>query len=416
MLTYHVRSLPLILCLCANLLAGCGGEEIPNSGEPFLNATGGLNRANNFSFISIPAPSQLGEIRFDSLETGFLGTPLITSYDHLAVVTGDRRLAAIRYNTVKWTWQFEEGTYPLPELACDNAGTIYAVTTNQHLVAIDSAGKFQWEVSVQSSDTTTGRFALPTAPIAVQDGVIVGTTGGVLKKFDSSGNEAWSVQRGAGIARNVAYAPEVGLVCGVTENDYEMSDTLLAFNADGSVKWTVALPGMRIECGPFVVAGNVVAGIAAKDTNGRYQPFVLSLDTSGVERWRVPLKILPLGISGDGEGNIYVNSGGGSRMGGGIVSSFDSEGTQRWEIVLPESIPSRLIVSSEWVCFVAFRNQTIGLYTYSRKGAFASFTPINILSEINPVPVILPHGSLIITAKSEPIFLQNTSRGVFDFL
>lgn len=416
MLNFHIRYIPLLLCLCSSLIAGCGGEDIPDSGEPLLNATGGLSRANNFSFATIAAPTQLGETRFDSLGVGFLGTPLITSYDQLAVVTTDRRIACIRYNTVRWTWQFQEEEYPLPELACNQEGSIYAVTTNQQVVAIDSAGNFQWKKSVRSNDTTAGRFDLPTAPIAVQDGVVVGTTGGVLKKFDRSGNEVWSLQRGAGIARLVAYTPELGFVCGITQNDYQISDTLLALNPDGSVKWTVPLPNLRIECGPVVVGEHVVVGIAAKDTNGRYQPFVLSLDANGAERWRVPLKILPLGITGDSDGNIYVNGGGGSRMGGGIVASFDPQGTQRWELVLSESIPSRPIVSSDWVCFVAFRNQTLGLYTYNREGSFASFTSIDLLSEINATPVILPYGSLVIAAKDEPVFLRNTDRGALDFL
>lgn len=415
MLIRHNLHIPLALCLFAAVLAGCGDEETSGSGEFLANATGGLNRAGNYSGTGIEAPTHFTELRFDSLGTGFLGTPLPASYDRVVVVTADRRLATIEYSIAGWTYQFRDGEYPLPELACDQSGTVYAVTTNRNLVAIDSAGKQLWEVPISTNDST-GRFDLPTAPLVVPEGIIAGSTNGELACFDRSGKRIWDMQCGADLLRTTAFSPEFGIVCGLTGNDYANSDTLLAIGEDGSQKWAFPVTGMRIECGPAIIGENVVTGIAAKDTNGRYQPFLLAVNSQGTEQWRIPLPVLPLGLAGDNDGNIYLNSGGGSRMGEGKVFCFTEQGELSWEVSLPASIPSRPVISAEWICFTAFRDQTLGLYTYNREGTFVSFTPIDILSDINPVPVILPHGSIVISAQSEPVFLRNASRGVFDFL
>ena len=411
----HVFYSTLAFCLGIVALSGCGDESIPDSGQSVSNATYGMSRANNYSRVGVPAPGYLTELRFDSLETGFLGIPLPVNYDHVAVITGDRRLALIRYDNVVWTWQFGEEEYPLPELACDDAGTIYAVTTNQHIVAVDSGGDLRWKKSLQADDTEQN-FDLPTAPVSVSDGMIAGTSGGVLKKFDRSGAELWSRKFGADLMRTVSYSATVGTVCGLTHNDYALSDTLVVLNDNGSIKWDAPLPGTRIESGPIIVGDHVVVGLAAKNEEGKYLPYLLSLDAQGKELWRASLSIPPIGLAGDDEGNVYVSGGGGSRMGGGIVSSFSMKGEERWEITLAESIPSKPVISSEWVFFVAFRGQTLGLYTYRRGGEFAMFTPINARSDINPVPVILPYGSLVITGTDEPVFLQNASRGIFDLL
>ena len=415
MLIRHNLHIPLALCLFAAVMAGCGDEEISGSGEPFANATGGLNRAGNYSHASIDAPTYFAEMRFDSLGAGFLGTPLPTSYDRVVVVTSDRRLAAIAYNMTEWTYQFPAEEYPLQELACDEEGTVYAVTTNRTLIAVDSAGKQRWRATLHSEDSA-GRFDLPTAPLVIPNGVVAGSTNGELVRFDRSGTQIWAMRRGAELLRTIAFSPEFGIVCGLTHNSYKSADTLLSVNEDGSQNWALPFPGMRIECGPAIIGKNVVVGVAGKDTNGRYQPFLLAVDPEGKEQWRTSLPVLPLGLAGDDDGYIYLNSGGGSRMGGGRVFSFSARGEILWDISLPSSIPSRPVVSAEWICFTAYRNQTFGLYTYNREGTFVSFTPIDILSDVNPVPVILPHGSIVLSAQDEPVFLRNASRGVFDFL
>lgn len=393
------RAVPLLPIL----LASCGGA---GSSEPMVNcARGGASRANSFADISLPSISSFSESRFDSSLSGFNGPPMAVAGDRFAIVAADRRLVLCRYDMPEWIYRFDEGEYPLPELACDSAGTIYTGTVNGMLCAVNDSGRLVWKKSL--GDVAPGSFDLPTWPLVVPGGVVAGTTDGTVRKFDFAGTEVWSLGRGADLVRSVAFDPDAGIAIGITHNDYSRSDTIVLLDENGREKWAAPLQHLRIEYGPILVKGRVVVGVAERDMNGKYTPFVLTLDGSGREAWRAPLSALPLGIASDDDGNVYVSGGGGGRLTGGMVASYDPRGTLRWEIAFSESVPSVPVTSSDRVCFIAVRERTLGLYTYMPDGRFVSFTSIDALAEIVPVPVIMPYGGLAIAGADEPVLLRS---------
>lgn len=397
---HHSRTIGSLLL--SILLLACGGEA---SDTPFANnARGGAGRASNYSPAHLPATATFIETSFDSLGTGFLGSPLPISGSTMAVVAGNRRLILIRHNNLQRIYQFGEGEYPLPELASDSAARVYAVTTGRALCAIDTSGKLLWKKEIEGGKE---EFDLPTWPLVLPGGIVAGTTGGVLKRFDFNGTESWSVRSGAELVRSVAFDPALGIAFGITHNDYAGSDTLVLLSEAGKETWRAPLPGLRIEYGPIIVEDRVVVGVAGRDAAGKYTPFILAFNQAGKELWRAPLKVLPLGIAGDGEGNIYVSGGGGSGLAGGIVASFGTDGKLRWETGLPESIPSAPITAGDRICFVALREQTLGLYTYNTEGGFIAFAPINSLTDITPIPVLLPYGSVVFAGTDLPILLTS---------
>lgn len=392
----------VLLLLSPALPVACGGGT---SGEPFANGVrGGGERDGNYSPASLPAISSFTEILFDSLGVGFLGSPLPISGEITAAVAGNGQLAFIRYEQLARIYRFGPDEYPLPELASDSAARVYAVTTGRLLYAVDTAGNLLWKREITKG---TGEFDLPTWPLTVPGGVVAGTTGGTLKRFDFSGRETWSRQFGAQLVRTVAYSAEPGIAVGITRNDYAGSDTVLLLDEAGKERWRAPLQGLRIEYGPIITGGHVVLGAAGKDAAGKYTPVVLAFGSGGKELWRRPLKVLPLGITGDDEGNLYVSGGGGSGLAGGIISSFAADGKLRWEIRLPESVPSVPVTAGDRFCFVALRDQTLGLYTYNSAGELIGFAPISSLTDIVPVPVLLPYGSVLLAGIDEPVLLRS---------
>lgn len=387
--------LPALLLACA----GGGGDE------PFANnARGGTQRANNYSPASLATVTNFAETPYDTLGAGFLGSPLPISRDKIAVVAGKRQLAIIRYDGLQRIYRFGKGEYPLPELACDSAARIYAVTTGRLLYAVDTGGTLLWKQEIAAG---SGQFDLPTWPLTVPGGVVAGTTGGLLKRFDFTGKEAWSVQAGGEIVRGVAFGPELGIAFGITRNDYAGSDTVVLLDEAGKERWRTPLAGLRIEYGPIIVGDRVVVGVAGKNADDKYTPFILALDRAGKEIWRAPLKVLPLGIAADDDGNLYVSGGGGSGLAGGIVASFGTDGKLRWEVGMSESIPSVPAVGGDRVFFIALRDQTLGLYTYDSRGQFVGFAPVSAVSDIIPVPVLLPYGTIVLAGTDAPVLLKS---------
>jgi len=382
------------------LLSACGDSS------PYVrNASGGgESRAQNFSEVSLSTFNGFSETRYSTLGSGFLGAPLALNPNQCVVVTTDQRLALISYDDVVWIYKFPDQTYPLPELASDSSGTVYSITTNGKLFAVDSSGSLKWEVTIRSKEQADD-FSIPTWPLVVPGGIVVGMTDGSLKRFDFSGETVWEKKLGAGLCRSVAYHEEVGIAVGVTHNSYDREDSLKILSDEGVLRANVPVP--RVESGPMIVGEDcIVIGAADRNQEGKYRPALITFQKMGKQRWSKPLKALPTGLSADDEGNVYVCGGGGAGV-GGAITSFDRMGNLRWEVGLRQSIPASPVVASNMVCFVGTQDQSIGVFSYTRDGGFMKFAPIESLAKVILPPVILPSGMLVFSCSSEPIILKN---------
>ncbi|MGE3801556.1 MAG: PQQ-binding-like beta-propeller repeat protein [Candidatus Kapaibacterium sp.] len=390
------------------LFLACGGGE-----EYVPNMTGGEGRGQNFSHISLSTFSRFSENHYDSLGAGFLGPPLALASDKIAVVTTDRRLALMRYERILFTWQFPEGSYPLPELASDSLGTLYATTTEGNLYAVDTSGSMKWQASLHSPNDSNN-YSLPLFPLTVPGGVVCGMTDGSLAEYDREGKELWRKTFGAGLVRPIAYREELGILLGLTQNDYDLQDTVVLLNLKGEEKWRFAIEG-RIEYGPIIVEDRVVVGVAGREEEGKYTPSLLSIDANGTKEWEAPLTALPTGITSDGNGNTYVSGGGGSRISGGVVVSFDPEGAKRWEVGLQQSVPLSPLIAGDILCFLGVLDNSIGVFLYATDGTFQKFASVESTAKITLPPTVLPNGSYVIACSSEPILLKSNSGGLLGF-
>ena len=374
---------------------------------------GGERRAQSFSGVSLPTFSGFSESRYDSLGSGFLGAPLTVHSNQFAVVTTDQRIALFHYDDISWTYKLPDQTFPLPELASDSIGTVYSITTNGKLFAIDSSGALKWNVSVRSEEEPDD-FSIPTWPLVIPGGIIIGMTNGILKRVDFSGKIVWEKKLGAGLCRSVAYHKEIGIVLGITHNNYDQEDKLMILSDEGEIKGEVSVP--RIEAGPMIVDEHCIAiGAANRNSKGKYRPTLIAFQGRGEQSWSRPLKALPTGLSADDEGNIYVCGGGGGAGAGGLLSSFDPAGNLRWEIGLRQSIPTSPIVLSNMFCFVGKQDQSIGVFSYTLDGQFLKFAPIESLATVVFPPAILPSGRLVFSCSNEPIILENQGGGLLGF-
>lgn len=395
--------------LLALLLAACGGESGPAYDRlGAYNNLGGSHRGNDYSRFGSSPASVLTVTEYAALPGGLLAPPLELPLGRMAIISKSdsaTRLAVVYRDSVIWSYRFAADQHPMPGLAADSAGMLYTVTSRGLLKAFSPEGKHLWDqpAAVSAGD----RIVIPSPPLALNDGVLVGSSTGSLARFDRSGKRLWSVQRAASLSDPFAADPALGVALSATHNSYEQIDTLLLIDpANGAMRWSAAAGG-RIVQGPVIAGGLIVTCTATLDSNERRTPSVTAFTREGKIAWRAPLPLMPRGIAADGEGNIYIScSGAADEAVGGAMISLDSTGRRRWTKTFESGIPAPASVSADWVYFVSRREGRTGLFTYSRAGAFHDFVSIDLLPDVLAQMMITSFGELYLAGLDRPALLR----------
>lgn len=401
-----------VLIVSAGVLAGCGPGAAPvHDAYGAYNTLGGSHRDNDFSGLASPPAENLVPMEFPSLSGGFLAPPLELPGGRMALLSRSdtaTTLAVILRDSILRRYRFPQGEYPFPMLAADT-GLIYAITTRGELNAIDMEGTVRWKKPTFQG-IAADRIVVPAAPLAFGDGVIAGNSAGGLMRFDRSGRQIWSVQRGASPGSFFAGDPAFGLVMGLTHNSYELTDSVSLLDpATGSARWTKPLPAGRLIYGPIIVGNLIVVGAASSDTNDLRVPYLAAFRSDGSVAWRYSLSLLPRGIAADAEGNIYASCAGTreNAMGGALVS-VDSAGGKRWEVNFESGMPAPPLVSADYV-YVVTRNQgRTGLFTYSRDGVYANFISIHLHPDVLATMTLSSGGEVFMAGVDQAVLLRGS--------
>lgn len=401
----------LLLLLPTLAIVGCGSD--PDSDRIGAAAFGaGNDRAFHYEGIGLPHFTGLQPEEIDG-PTGFAGPPLFLSSRIAAVVSSDHQILLLRDLAVYDSITFDPDLFPMPELAADENGRIVAVSTDGRVMVVDTGGSTNLILDELRLDPASP--ALPTWPTILTDGrIIVGTTDGKLAAFDTDGSLLWRKEFDARLVRTVAATSRDEILVALTSNDFATGDQILCLDRDGTERWSHATEG-RVESGPMVVDDTrVTFGQALQDEEGKYRASVAALDVAdGTPVFSAGLGVIPIALAADGEGNIYVSGGGGSRVYGGEVVSFDAQGTERWRVGFERNGPSVLVVTASRVCFIARDDAAIGLFLYTREGGFVSFVPVRSTARISAYPTVSPYGTLMLAAGDEPTLLTGAAAGGF---
>jgi outer membrane protein assembly factor BamB len=399
-----LHTLPVILSI---LLLACAADLHPPT-DLFnaYNAQGGAVRASNYGGVETQPVTSLAPIVYKKLQGSMLAPPLVYIDDALLLVTSGGVVSMMRYDSIYWS----QTVGPIvPRLAADSSGLIYAVTISAELHALHPNGSPAWKISLPSQnllpDSSTPSYS---SPLAVGEGVVIGSSTGWIGRANASGEFVWGVNRGASVIRTLAATPAVGIVAALTHNDYESSDTVVALDpATGRERWATPLKGARILEGPAIIGNLIVVGAAIRQPDGTRTPYAIALGLDGVERWRTPLVVMPRGVAGDAIGNIYLSGSGVRRdFAGGAVVSLDSAGKERWQVTLRSGVPAAPVISANWVYFISRQDDRTGLFTYNHEGIFSAFVPINTIPDVLPQPVITPRGQIVLAGLDQPVLVR----------
>jgi outer membrane protein assembly factor BamB len=350
--------------------------------------------------------SNLSPILFKGLNGGLVTPPLQLSNDQMVLLLQNGLLAGIRFDSVNWTRQLAP---QFPGIAADSTGQIYTISIRGDLTALHPDGTIAWTAPLRLP-ADSAEIINYSWPLALPAGVVLGSTRGELRRIGGDGKTLWEVRRGGAIMQSIAADPGLGIVVGVTHNDYGLSDSLVLLDpASGIQRWSAAVEGERIISGPAILGDLLVVGVASAGENGSRTPYAVAFTPQGKQAWRSPVPVMPRGIAGDLDGNVYVAGSGVRRdFAGGAVVSFDRSGKERWRVTLQSGVPAAPVTSKEWVYFVSRQDERTGIFTYGRDGKFSAFVPISTLPDVLPQPVITPFGQVMLGGLGDPVLLRGT--------
>jgi len=242
--------------------------------------------------------------------------------------------------TVKWVADIACGFGVCP--AIGPGGTIYVASLATGLQAVNPDGTIAWSVSLDAA----------TSPVLHADRLYVcGWDGGdgMAAAFTTSGTELWRRH-----ARTMLpNAPAVGVDGAVYFNT---SDSMIALNPDGSLRWAHSgRGGTRSSCalGPD---GTVYTGV------GRDSLFAFYPD--GSVKWRIPNTpgyYVPFELAIGADGTLYLHSLRNSQDG---LLALNPDGTDKWFCPTPQPLEAGPVIDPDGT-----------IYSCGERGKLLAFSP-----------------------------------------
>ena len=265
-------------------------------------------------------------------------SPAIGADGSIYIVSYDENLYAIDPDgTQRWSFHVGSvGGYGLASPAIGADGTVYIGSGDGNLHAIEPNGTEKWRFA------SDGRID-DVSPVIDADGTIYfGSTNGTFYAVNPDGTEKWSVQTSLAIRSSAVIATDGTMYFCATG----YSGEVFAVNADGTVKWTFDTEG-RLYSSPAVGAdGTIYVGT----TVGHH---LHAINPDGTEKWGFTTEssvISSPGIAADG--TIYVGSLDGK------LYAVDPDGTEKWSFNTGKSIFSSPAIGADGTIYVGSTNGT----------------------------------------------------------
>ncbi len=262
-----------------------------------------------------------------SFETGEAPSPnLAIGHDGIVYAATSDKVHAFRPDgSVKWSYGSSTSGFSSPAIGAD--GTVYVscyLGSSYGLVALSPEGGEQWQFTF---DWGTG------APVAGHDGTIYAVSGnGTLYAIDPDGNELWSVNHGGPQGESPCIGADGAIY-------YTAGISLWAIAPDGSLKWEFEpyypYPGWVtwMKTSPVIGPDGVIYVGSRRDGTGQ-KGDLWAINPDGSEKWviRTSASIYTTPAVG-ADGTVY------SEIDDTKVCAFNPDGTFKWCFQAP-NLPS----------------------------------------------------------------------------
>ncbi len=390
--------LSLILLLISAILGllSCSAELE----EGPINQYGGAGRTNSYevygefhtynTYPDYPKPEYQ-----DS--AGVIAQPLVIASYKLILGTKNSKIKLLAGTNVHWEFDLDSNEYVAAGMCGDTRKNIYAVTTNHRLLSLDFTGKKRWEYEIKDSAVRERVYA---DLLAVEDGIVLGSSSGLLMKFSHDGKLQWKRQSPFDLNRVFAADEEGNIAAALTQNEFGKSDSLVFLNPDGKINWAKHLDSIRLINTPVIHEDRIFAA-GVKEIGYARMSIIYAFDKKGNIQWTKELNNIPKYLSVDADGKLYVasySSGIGEDMTG--VFCFDQDAELIWKIYFEAGVPYPLMISEESIAFIGSDRKGVGVYFLNREGVLMKGLSMSDIPNIYLKPAVLPDG-VIIFAGSE---------------
>jgi hypothetical protein len=377
-------------------IVGCNNNKI----EPFKNQFGSSSRNNNFErFGNFVIQIITSDRIINSDTSGSNLTPLILNGEETIVATKNNTINKI-INT-KLTWKFKlDYANAASGLVADDKNNIYFIGNDGFIYSISNDGKLNWKKTISINDSS--KIKVYSEPLITDDGIIVGTSYGLLEKFSFSGSIIWSNSYNSTVSRLFSEMNNKDLIIPLTNNQFGGTDSIMLIDKNGKLKKSIRLDNFRIFSQPVISDNHIIISGAVDVKNERFS-IIKCFDENLNQVWSIEIGVMVTEISSDNDGNLYFagySSGIGESMSG--LFCYNKSGKLNWQTYFKVKIASQILVCKDYLAFSANTYNGAGIFIINKSDGVLVLThQLNDLPLINLNPAVAVDRSLVFVGSDD---------------
>jgi outer membrane protein assembly factor BamB len=324
-------------------------------------------------------------------------TPLALAANKIVLTNFNGKVMLLTGRNTEWVAQLDSNAVAMAGMAADHNQNLYLIANNDVLYSYSKTGKLRWKHYFPAKEN---KFLVYSDLLIVSDGIIVGSSSGLLAKLDFNGKVLWEKSFSTGISRSFSADNKDNLIIPLTSKSYGKTDTLLYLDQKGNTIWKWHKDNFRIMGYPVFKDG-IIYIIGSLGYSNDLTNHFISLDMNGNEIWEYELDAIPRFVSVDNDGDIYVISydiGLGKTI--SIASKFSNDGHLKWEKYFETKAYSPMIIGKEYIMFSGRKPNTSGAYFMEKNGDYIKTVSLSNLPELVMRPEVKPDGVIIFAGSS----------------
>ncbi|ROL59054.1 hypothetical protein D9V86_11215, partial [Bacteroidetes/Chlorobi group bacterium ChocPot_Mid] len=303
---------------------------------------------------------------------------------------------------IKWKYKLDSNNVAASGLCADKKQNIYILDNEGELYSLTVSGKLRWKKFFKKiSDRDIITFS---DLMAVDDGIIVASSDGLIVKYNFKGELLWSKLFNLSLMKYFPADEKGNIYLPLTNNTFGESDSLVCINSRGDVEWERSFEKIRI-IKPAVCSQSDIYLCCVKVIAGERYPLVICLSNKGKIKWNREISQTARFISVGNDGNIYVvayDAGFGKPI--SMIISFDKDGKMIWKKNIEVAVISPVMIGEEIISFVGTDEEASGVYFMRKNGFLENVISLSEAPILNLNPLVTPNKNILFGG-SEKIFI-----------
>ena len=346
----------IIFLVVIKILLSCSSEnaKLPQQ----QNADAG--RTNSYEHVEFFHNSRhyTTEIRIKD-KSGCIQQPIALPDGRFVVATKNYALNLISSTEKIWTVFPDTNLAIASAMAVDKDENIFVLLENGRLIQYAKDGKLM--MIIQNPDSVA-EFETFSDILLQNDGIVIGSNRGVLKKYDFKGKLLWHKRTNLNIPKTFCSDENNNIYMMLNTYNVNDGDSLIAFDKSGNIKWLYNMKAMTGSKSVVYKNGKIYTAFQKFALTGSVSELIC-LDVNGKKLWSKQLPIPIRNISVDKQENVIVsgyNPGTGEGISG--IFSLKQGGNVNWSQYLKATINAPMLLSNTDIAITAMTPQGAGTF------------------------------------------------------